>query len=91
VDPRTKRTIIVCTILAVIAAVLLLLALGALEDAVQRSRPGTGTANAVTGTNALTGTTTVAPKAAPRSAVRVLTPGGEADDPDAPAPTQGPR
>lgn len=78
-DPRTKRTIIVCAILAVTAAVLLLLAHSAMEDAIERARRSSGTGDAVTGTGPAAAD--AAPRA-PRSAVRTVTPG---DDPDAPA------
>lgn len=81
-DPRTKRTIIVCAILALIAAVLLLLAHSAMEDAIERARRSSGTgAPSVTGTGPAA--TDAAPRA-PRSAVRTVTPEDVGGDPDAP-------
>lgn len=87
-DPRTKRTIIVCAILALIAAVLLLLAHSAMEDAIERARRSSGTGVPATGTGPAA--TDAAPRA-PRSAVRTVTPGEGGGDPDAPSPPPGPR
>ncbi len=80
-DPRTKRTIIVCAILAIVAAVLLLLAHSAMEDAIERARRSSGTGAPATGTGQAA---TDEPPRTPRSAVRTVTPGEGDGDPDAP-------